>query len=162
MKAILEDTNFWVLLSFVLFIVAVWKPAAAAILGGLDTRAKEIKKRLDEAETLKNEAQALLAQFQRRQRDAAREAEEIVSTARSESAHLREQGQKHLADTIARRERLALDKIAQAEANAILEIRRLVADVATAATARALEAGVSKSRHAALIDEAVKGIAKPH
>jgi len=84
----LAQPEFWVAASFVAFFVVVWKPLRSALVGGLDARAERIRKELDEAQRLREEAQTLLADFQRKQRDAIQEAETIVARARGEAERL--------------------------------------------------------------------------
>ena len=72
--SLLAKPEFWVAVSFVAFFVVVWKPLKGALLGGLDARAERIRKELDEAQRLREEAQTLLAELQRKQRDAMQEA----------------------------------------------------------------------------------------
>ena len=72
------DSTAWTAVAFVLFVIAVFKPAKNAILSGLDARIDEIRLQVEEAQQLREEAQALLANYQRQQREALKEAEDIV------------------------------------------------------------------------------------
>src|SRR5205823_9692774 len=123
MMHLLADGEFWVLLAVVIFAVAVWKPARRAVLGGLDARAARIAAELDEAKKLREEAEALLAQYRRQQQEAAVQAEAILAHAREEAVRVAAQGAKDLDAALARRQRLAEERVAQAEAKALAEIR---------------------------------------
>src|SRR3546814_12622238 len=92
--AFLNDPTFGVLVAFVIFVVAVFKPAKRAILGGLDARIAQIRTEVEEAQRLREEAQTLLAGYQRKQRQAIQEAEEIVARAKTEAKRLAAEGQR--------------------------------------------------------------------
>ena len=79
------DQTFWVALAFVMFIAVVYKPVSRKMAAALDARAEKIKQELDEAVRLREEAQALLAGYERRQNEALKEAEDILGHAREEA-----------------------------------------------------------------------------
>lgn len=149
------DASFWVAAAFVLFVALIAKRGYKFITEGLDKRAGRIKTELDEAVRLREEAQALLAGYQRKQRDAVRDAEEIVERARREAARIAEQAEEDLAAALERRTRVAEIKISQAEAQALAEVRNQAVDMALAATRRLLAENLDQSRAEALIDEAI-------
>jgi F-type H+-transporting ATPase subunit b len=146
----------WVAVSFVAFFVVVWKPLKSAILGGLDARAERIRKELDEAQRLREEAQAMLADFQRKQRDAVQEAEAILARARSEAERLQREAKAKLEADLARREQQALQRIAQAEQAAANEVRAAAVDVALAATRHLLTSKLDATAQTRLVDEALR------
>jgi len=152
--------EFWVLIAFIIFVVLVAKPVGRMITGQLDQRSTRIKATLDEAQRLRDEAQQLLAENQRRQRDAAKEAADILAHARDEAARLKREATSHFEAATARREKLALEKIAQAEAQAIAEVRGQAVDLAMAATTRLLGEAMDDRRSAALIDAAIADLDK--
>jgi F-type H+-transporting ATPase subunit b len=149
------DATFWVALAFVLFVALIAKKGYQLISQALDQRAERIKTELDEAVRLREEAQALLAGYQRQQRDAAREAEDIVEHAKAEAARIAEQAESDLAAALERRTRLAEVKISQAEGQALAEVRNLAVDMALAATRRLMAENLDESRAESLIDEAI-------
>ncbi|MBI2978831.1 MAG: F0F1 ATP synthase subunit B [Rhodospirillales bacterium] len=160
MQAIFDDPTFWVLVAFVIFVAAFAKPIMRAIAGGLDKRADKIRADLDEAEKLREEAQDLLAAYQRKQRDAAKEAEAIVAHARDESERIAAQGKERIEASLARREQLALDRIGRAEAQALADVRAHAIDVAIEAT-RSYLANRLKGPHAEkLLESAIKELPK--
>jgi len=156
MQAMVNDPTFWVLVAFVIFVAAFGRMIWRGIAGGLDKRADKIRADLDEAERLHEEAQDLLAQYQRKQRDAAKEAEAIVAHARDESERIAAQGKERIEAALARREQLALDRIGRAEAQALADVRAHAIDVAIEAT-RAYLAERLKGAHAdKLLESAIK------
>ena len=149
------DATFWVAIAFVAFIALVGKRVYAMITAGLDKRAEAIRTELDEAVRLREEAQALLAGYQRKQRDAVGEAEEIVEHAKAEAAHLAEQAEKDLEAALERRIKQAEEKIAQAEAQAVAEVRDLAVDVAIEATRQLIAKNLDETKTTTLVDEAI-------
>jgi F-type H+-transporting ATPase subunit b len=152
----LEDPTFWVLISFIIFFALVGKKLYAAVTTGLDARAARLKQEIDEAQRLREEAQALLATYQRRQREAVKEAEAIAAHAREEAERLHKEAVAALAAALERREQMAMEKIAQAEAAAVKQVRDLTADVALGAARAVLARHLKGKRADALVDAAIK------
>ena len=119
----LNDPTFWVLVAFMIFVVLATKPIYSLISDGLDKRTEKIRNDIEEAENLRKEAQDLLASYQRKQRDAMNEVEEIRNQAIAEADKILNQGRKNLEESIERRRKLALERIAQAETQAIDTVR---------------------------------------
>ena len=133
----LSSLDFWVAVSFVGFIaLIVYFKVPGKVTGALDDRAEAIRKELDEARRLREDAQAILADYQRKQRDAEREAESIIKQAKAEAKMMAEETRASLKDQLERRTELAQDKIARAEAQALNEVRTAAIDVAIAASER--------------------------
>jgi F-type H+-transporting ATPase subunit b len=136
---LLGEAEFWVAVAFVIFIgVLVRLGAPRVIAGALDDRAARIKAELDEATRLRKEAQALLADYQRRRQEADREAEAIVVAAKGEAERLAADAKTKVEEFVARRTKTAETKIAQAEAQAVADVRAAAADAAVAAAERIL------------------------
>ncbi len=154
----LQSTTFWVLVAFVAFVALVWNVAKKAILGALDARAERIRQEIEQAQALREEAQSMLAQYQRKQRDALKEAENIIAAAREEADRIRRNAADELETSLKRREAAAMDKIAQAEAQALQQVRDLAVDLAAAATERLLVENMDSGRRAALVDQAIKDL----
>jgi F-type H+-transporting ATPase subunit b len=156
----LNDPTFWVAVAFVVFAgLMLWK-ARQPVLKGLDARAERIRAELDEAQRLREEAQKALAEYKRKQRDAAKEAEDLLANARHEAELLRRQAAADLEQTLARREKAALDKIAQAETQAVLDVRAKAVDIAIAATAKLLSDNVDPTRDQSMVDQAIKDLGR--
>ncbi len=152
--------EFWVAVSFVIFVALVWKKASAVITAALDSRAAKIRAELDEAERLHKDALALLSGYQRRQADALKEAEAILAHAREEAARLRAQAGADLESSLKRRETQAMNRIAQAEAAAVAEVRNLTVDVAIGASHRILTGDMQAAQADQLIEQSIAELPK--
>lgn len=152
----LHDPAFWVAIALIVFIIAVTKPISKLATKALDDRAAKISSELDEAERLRNEAQDLLAQYQRKQRDAAGEAEAIIQHAKEEAERMDREGRDRLKAALERREKLASDRIQMAEQSAIDRVRTHAVDVAIAATGQMLSESLSAAKADSLIDDTIK------
>lgn len=148
--------EFWVLVAFVIFVALVWKPAGKAIAAGLDGHSAKVRTELEEARRLREEAQRTLADFQRKQTEALSEAEAIVAHAKMDAERLKRTAEQELTQQIARRRQLALDRIAQAEAQALAEVRATTVEVAMAATRKLLVDNIDRTKADALIEQAAQ------
>lgn len=152
----LSTPEFWVLVAFVIFVALVWKPGAKAVAQMLDDRSEKIRSDLAKAAKLREEAQALFAEYQQKQRDALKEAAAIVASAKAEAERLSAQAAADLETALKRREQLALQRIAQAEQQATADVRAAAVDLAMAATRKLLTEKIDTARHEALIEGAIK------
>jgi F-type H+-transporting ATPase subunit b len=133
------EAEAWVAVAFVLFLgILVYVGAHRRVIDGIDQRQARIKAELEEARRLREEAQALLVEYQRKRHDADREAEAIIATANAEAERLAAEGKTRLEDFVARRTKMAETKIAQAEAQALADVRSSAADAAVAAAEKIL------------------------
>lgn len=133
------DAPFWALVSLIIFFgVLIYMKVPRVISSNLDNRAKAIQDELTVAKKLREEAERLLAEYQQKARAAETEAGEIVEQAKREAAALSAEGKRRMEEYVASRTRLAEQKISQAEAQAVQEVRALSADVAVAAAERIL------------------------
>jgi F-type H+-transporting ATPase subunit b len=152
----LQMAEFWVAVSFIAFIlVLVYYKVPALLAKALDDRAAAIRKELDEARRLREEAQNLLADYQRKHRNAGQEAEAIIDQARHEAQAYAHETRAALADTLDRRTRQAEEKIARAEAQAVDEVRAAAVDMAMAAAEKILRERAAGAAGAALVDESI-------
>lgn len=153
------DATFWVAAGFVVFVgLMLYYKVHRTIIDVLNARAKKIRSDLDEARQLREEAQALLATYERKQRDALKEAEAIMAHAREEAQRETEQARQRLDDGIRRREQLALEKIALAEAQAQKEVRDAAVEIAIAAAEEVIARRISGERGAALVDHSIRDL----
>ncbi len=152
---LLKNPEIWVAVAFVILVAGVWKPVKRGVAGGLDARAATIKAELDEARRLKDDAEALLAEYQQKESQALAEAEAILRHAGAEAERNRRQAEGELAASLKRREQQAMERIAQAEAKAIDEVRALAVALAVAVTRRLVAANLDGARAAALVDSAI-------
>ncbi|WP_028466435.1 ATP synthase subunit B [Nisaea denitrificans] len=145
----------WVAVAFIIFVVATIKPIVSKVGGMLDEKSAAIGAQLKEAEALREEAQAALANYQRLQRDALKEAEEIVGHAKEEAARIRKEAKQHLAETLKRREEQAAEKIARAEAQALQDVRNQAVELAMAATGNLLAEKMTTEVNEKIVKSAV-------
>jgi len=155
----LKEPEFWVAIGFVLVIaLLVWKGVPGLIGKMLDQRAAVIAAELDEAKRLRAEAAALLADYQKRAAGAEAEARSIVAAATAEAEQFQKDSRIALEAQIHRRTLAAQDKIAQAEAAALNEIRGLAADSAVNAAQKLIAARLDDKRASSLIADSIKGV----
>jgi F-type H+-transporting ATPase subunit b len=151
------DAEFWVAVAFFIFVGIVWKVGGFnALVSGLDKRGNMIRAELEDARILREEAQRVLADYQKKRQEAEAEAAEIVRTARVEAERLAADAQTKLADFVTRRTRMAEQKIAQAEAQATADVRAAAADAAVKASEEILRKDTVGSGDALL----AKGLAE--
>jgi F-type H+-transporting ATPase subunit b len=154
-----QEPEFWVAVGFVMVIaLLVWKGVPKMVGKMLDQRAAVISAELTEARRLREEAAALLADYKSRAVGAEAEAQSIVTEARSEAARFAEEARATLTAQIARRAQAAQDKIAQAEAAAMNEIRVLAADAAVNAAQKLIAARMDEQRASSLIADSIKSL----
>lgn len=156
----LWNTNFVVLLAFLVFVgIILWAKAPAKVGGMLDARAVQIKAELDEAKALREEARALLSSYEKKQKEVAEQSARIVASAREEAQAAATQAKADLKVAIARRLAAAEDQIAAAEASAIREVRERAIAVAVAAAGEVLGKQMTAEGAAASIDAAIDQVA---
>ena len=150
------DETFWVAVAFVLLIgVFLYYKVPAMIGKQLDERAAKIKQELDEAAKLHSDAQALFADYQRKQKNALKEAQDIVAQAEAEAKRITAQAAADTEAMLKRGEALAQAKIAQAEAAAVKEIRDAAADLAVEAAKQVLTQEIQGPKAQAMVDKAI-------
>ena len=152
------DAAFWATIALFVFIgVALYLKLPGMIAKSLDGRIKAIENELAEAERLRLEAKFLLEEYESKRQAAASEAESIVAAAREEAFRMTAEAKISLETLITRRTKAVEDKIAQAESQAVAEVRARSADVAVEA-ARVLLTKQMSSKGGALVDQAIKDV----
>jgi len=154
------DASFWVAISFVAFVVLLWKPAKKAIGEALDARAAQIARDIAQAEALKAEAEKLLAEYRAKHQNAMKEAEGIVAQAKADAERAAKIAAAEFEESLKRREERALVKIAKAEAAAKAEVRDAAVEAAIAATQDLLVRKLDAGAKARLVDKAVADMAR--
>lgn len=150
------DTSFLVGAAVVAFLLLlVYFGVHKSIAKSLDERAAKIQGELDEARKLKETAQTLLAQHQRRQREASKEADEILAHAKEECEAIRAEVKGEVKTLVERRTRLAEDRIKAAEAAAVKDVRKVSVEVATAAAHAVIAKHLSDDAKASSVDSAI-------
>ena len=155
-SSILTDPTFWVGLSFLTFIALVAKPAWKMSTSALDGKIEEIRAKMEEATKLREEAQDMLAGYKRKMADAEKEAEAIIAQAREEAQLMKARLTEEMEAGLQRREKLAMDRIAQAEADATAEVKALTADIALSAAQQVISESMTDDRAETLVDTAIK------
>ncbi len=160
----LGNTNFIVLLAFLLFIGVLIYLKVPGMLGGLlDKRAQGIRDELDEARALREEAQTLLASYERKQKEVQEQADRIVVAARKDATLAAEQAKVDLQDSIARRLAAAEEQIASAQSAAVRDVRDSAITIAVAAANQVMAKQMTAAKGNKLIDEAIAEVeAKLH
>ncbi|WP_113911103.1 F0F1 ATP synthase subunit B [Roseovarius dicentrarchi] len=156
----LSNTNFVVTLAFILFVgFLIYMKVPGKIGEMLDKRAEGIKSELDEARALREEAQALLASYERKQKDVQAQADRIVAQAKTEATAVAEQAREDLKKSIARRLQSAEDRIASAEAEAVREVRDQAISIAIAAAREVIAKQMTAAEANKLIDSGIETVA---
>lgn len=154
--SLLDDTSLWVLVAFLIVMgiaVAAGLPRIASSF--FADRADTVRRQLDEARSLREEAQRMLAEYQKRQRDAEEEAQGIIEQAKADAKIMAAEARAKLDDQLTRRRQAAEERIARAEAQAINEMRGKAADLAIEAARDIISTRVDDRSQASLIDKAV-------
>ncbi len=155
MEALIHDPSFWVAVSFFIFIALVWKPISKALATALDDRAKQIDTELREAVALREEAQSLLAEYQRKQRENMDEAKRIIEQTKADAQAMAQRAEQDLRDTLEKRKAMAMEKISQAETAAVRMVQQNVVDIAISASRTMIE---DNAQGAELIDLALEDV----
>jgi F-type H+-transporting ATPase subunit b len=153
------NAEFWVAVAFlVLVAVLFYVGVPKKMLEALDHRANRIKAELDDARRLKDEAQKLVAEYRARRESAVKEAEEIIASARSEAERIAAEAKTRMEEFVDRRTRMAETKIAQAEAQAVADVRAAAADAAVSAAAKILSDTVKGQTAETLLTQGIAAV----
>ncbi len=153
------DATLWAFVSLVVFTGIIIKAGVPGMIAAaLDKRAKTIEDELDQARRLREEAQALLAEYQRKQREAESEAEEIVTLAKREAEAMEKDATVKIQDYVARRTKQAEERIAQAESMAVAEVKGAATDVAVKAAQSILAKQMDGKAGKSLLAESIKEV----
>jgi len=155
----LANTDFVVLIGFLVFIgILVYFKVPGLVGGMLDKRAETIRSELDEARKLREDAQTLLASYERKQKEVQEQAERIVEAAREEAARAAEQAKADIATSVKRRLQAAEEQIASARAAAVKEVRNEAVTVAVGAARTILADQMTAQKANALIDASISEV----
>lgn len=156
----LANTDFIVVISFILFVgVLFYFKVPSMLTGLLDKRAEGIQSEIDEARALREEAQTLLASFERKQRDVQEQADRIVVAAKESATEAAAQAKLDLEKSIERRLRAAEDQLASAEASAVRQVRDEAVRIAIGTASEVIARDMKADRADALVDEAISTVA---
>ena len=153
------EAETWVAVAFLLFLaLLIYLKAPAMLVAMLDERSARIAKELAEARKLREEAGALLAEYKGKRAEAENTASSIIEQAKKEAEAYAIETRQKLAETIERRTRQAEQKIAQAEVQAVKDVRATITDLAIAAATELLGSAAKGAKGAPLIDQSIKAV----
>ena len=155
---ITEDANFWILIAFITFFGAFGRAAYRKATEVLDRRAERIRNELDEAAALRAEAQALLAEHERKRQEAEEEARRMVEHAKVEAERHAAEARVALEETMKRRAAMAEQRIARAEEEALREVRQTAAALAIEAARRLIGETVDEARADRMIEDSIQQV----
>lgn len=159
LPAFMEDPTFWVAVGTMLFLaLVIYLKVPHMVAGMLDARAEAIKNELGEAKRLREEAEALMRDYLEKTKNADSEAADIIAAAKVESERLVAEARVQLEQQIQRRAKMAEEKIAQAEAQAIADVRSAATDAASAAAGEVIRARMTEAKGDALIDASIRDL----
>ncbi|MBK6897543.1 MAG: hypothetical protein IPH06_13230 [Alphaproteobacteria bacterium] len=148
----------WMVMSFLLLVGILWKYGKPGILAQLDARIEQIRKELVAAELLRNEAQALLSEYKRKQADAEKEAQRIVENAKKGAEQLRHSAEAELKETVARREKQLTDRLKRMQFDAEQEINAYASRLTIEAAQRIIAEKLDKSGYEALLEKSMANV----
>lgn len=153
------DPVFWVMIAFIGFVaLLIYYGVPRAVGKALDDRAAAIRADLDEARRLRDEAHALLADYQRRSREAEDETKTILEQAKREGEALAAETRKNLQESVERRTKLAEEKIERAEAQALSDVRTAAVESAIAVAEKILKSRVAGATADTLIENGIRDL----
>ncbi|PCJ99700.1 MAG: hypothetical protein COA45_02455 [Zetaproteobacteria bacterium] len=155
---LLADGYTWYTFSFLIFAAIIIKVASPIITKALDSRIEDIKRELEESENLRVEAQEMLAQYQRKHRDAVQESEKIIKTARENSEQFKAQAEADLDEIMKRREQQLENRLQRMEQNAISEIQAYAADLAMNAATQIIIDKLDKKANSKLVEQSIENV----
>ena len=160
MDLLAHDTSLWVGISFVIFVYIAFKMGRKSVVGALDAKIDEVKSEIENAERLRVEAQELLAQYQRKQRDAEQEAADILQRAQEQAKQIKTNAEADMAEIMDRRETQLAERLRRIEENAISEIQGHAADLAVAATTEMIAQTLDEGTNSKLNEDSIKNLSK--
>ena len=158
MTELLQDTHVWFVFSFVIFVGILLKYGMPALNGMFDARIKQIKTDLETAENLRVEAQEMLAQYQRKHRDAVQESEKIIQQSKENAEAFRVTAEAELNEIMKRREQQLEERLKRMEVNAINQIQSYAADLAMNAAKQIIIEKLDKKTDAKLVGDSISNI----
>ncbi len=152
------DNSFYALIAMIIFFgILIYMKVPKMLVGGLDSKIAKIQEELDEAKRLREEAQAQLAEYERKRKSAQSEADEIIEAAKEDAKIIAQEAKEALDELINRRTKSVEEKIAQAEAHALAEVRERSVDVAINAARNILSEQMA-AKGDELIEKSIKEI----
>jgi F-type H+-transporting ATPase subunit b len=153
------EAETWVAVAFAIFLLLVWRAGGHRwILSNLDDRSKRVSAELAEARRLKDEAENLLAEYQKKRREAENEATAIIAQAKIEATEIAAEAKTRMEEFVARRTKMAEAKIIQAESQAVADVRAAAADAAIKVSEKVLSETVKGKVADDLLTAAIRDV----
>lgn len=159
MAQIFSDATAWVAVSFLIFVVAAFVFGRKSVINGLDAKIDSIRKEIATAEALRDQAQALLADYQQKQSAASQEADKIIEQAKTQAAQLHKNAEEEFEVTMSRKESMLKERIQRMEESAMDDIRRYAAELAINATTQIIAQKMDASSAEKLADASIRKVA---
>ena len=153
-----SDPQFWVAVSFVLFIAAIFNPVRKILISSLDSQIKEIKFKIEEAENLKNDAQKTLSELKMRETEVQKEIQELKLNSEKKIIELKNLFSKKLSDQIEKRQIQADNKIEQLVRDANISIKNYISNSAIEAAGNLLKHNLTNENKSSLIEDSIKDL----
>lgn len=153
-----SDPQFWVAVSFILFIAAIFNPVRKMLVSSLDAQIIEIKTKIEQAENLKNEAQKTLSELKKKEAEVEKEIEKFKTDAENKISELKNLSSKKLSDQIEKKKILADNRIEQLLRDTNQNIKSYIADIAIEAITDILKTSLSKDKKAELINDSINDL----
>ncbi len=150
-----SDPQFWVAVSFILFIAAIFNPVRKILISSLDAQIKDIKDKIDEVENLKKEAQKALDELKERETKVEKEIQQLKLESEKRISELKDISTSKLTDQIEKRKILAENKIEQLVRDTNNSIKNYISSVAIEATMNILRKNLSNDKKSSLIKESI-------
>ena len=150
-----SDPQFWVAVSFFLFLLAIFNPVRKILTSSLDSQINEIKNKIDEAENIKNEAQITLAELKKREAEVEKEIEELKIRSEEKILQLKDLSSKKLSEQIEKRKLLAENRIDQFVRETNTSIKNYISNAAIEATTHIMINNLSMEKKSDLIDSSI-------
>ena len=153
------DASFFALVALIIFLgIVAYAGGFKAMGSGLDNRSERIRNDLEHAAKLRKEAEALLAEYRQKRVDAENEAASIVAAAKADAEEYAAETRRKLSESLDRRTRQAEQKIAQAEAAAIKDVRNAATELAIAAAQNMVAQAAKGAKGEELIASSIQAV----
>lgn len=159
MSQIFADPTAWVAISFIIFVVAAFVFGRKSVIDGLDGKIDSIRKEIATAESLRDQAQALLADYQKKQSAASQEAGKIIEQAKTQAEQLHKNAEADFTTTMERKEAMLKERILRMEESAMDDIRRYAAELAINATTQIIAQKMDAASAEKLADASIRKVA---
>ncbi|WP_095011326.1 hypothetical protein [Tsuneonella mangrovi] len=154
----LNAGGWWAMAVLALIALMIYLKVPQIVGAMLDKKIEGIRQNLDEAATLRKEAEALKAEYEQKVKNAAKHAEELKAAAEEEAKAIVKKAKDDATALVARHEKMAEEKIAAAERAVVAELRAKASSAAAAAARQLIAEGHGADADAKLVDKAIADI----